>query len=339
MDAEYRHGEEMTQHYLHNEHWVCPATQEVLKIDSQQNLCSSKLIFSKRPLGVYDFIYPASLPDLDAKAHDFYEGRAEAYDQYLHLTFSTYGEDEQAVRESMIDRLELAEDSKVLEIACGTGRDSILIEERLGKSGELHISDISEDMLKLALEKLKSKPNFSSACLANAQYLPYPDNYFDAFYSFGAVGEFSDIKRFFAEVVRVCKPGAKVVVGDENLPVWQRETEFGKILANYNRQFLAEVPFQSLPKEARNVTCKWIIGGVFYLIDFVVGQGEPYANFDFEIPGVRGGTHRTRYEGQLEGVTKETKELAFRAQQASGKSMHAWLDEIVNSHAKKQLGE
>ena len=164
-------------------------------------------------------------------------------------------------------------------------------------------------------------------------HLPYEDNYFDAFYSFGAVGEFSDIKKFFSEVVRVCKPGAKVVVGDENLPIWQRNSDFGTILSNYNKQFLEEVPFESLPIEAREVRCQWIIGGVFYLIDFVVGEGEPYADFDFEIPGERGGTHKTRFYGQLEGVTEEAKSLAWQAQKLSGISMHDWLDELIKKEA------
>lgn len=318
--------------------WRCPSTNEPLELKDHA-LTSSAGRFSTTKNGIPNFIYPKILADMDSQALEFYEGRAEAYDQYLHLTFTTYGEDESKVRNEMIDLLNLKADSKVLEIACGTGRDSLLIQERLSEQGELHISDISEDMLLKAVSKLEGKPSLESVCLANAMHLPYPDSYFDAFYSFGALGEFSDIKRFFTEVVRVCKPGSKVVVGDENLPVWQRNSEFGKILANYNKQFLTDVPFESLPVEARQVNCKWVIGGVFYLIDFAVGEGEPQADFDFVIPGPRGGTHRTRYEGQLEGVTTEAKALAYKAQEKSGKSMHQWLDELVKTEAKRQLGE
>ena len=157
----------------------------------------------------------------------------------------------------------------------------------------------------------------------------------DALYSFGGVGEFSDIAKFFKEAVRVVKTGGRIVVGDENLPCWQRNTTFGEILVNYNKQFLAEVPFDSLPVEARNVKCEWIIGGVFYLITFEVGEGELYANFDFEIPGVRGGTHKTRFYGNLEGVTPEAKELAWEAAKKENISMHKWLDNAVRAAAKK----
>ena len=79
------------------------------------------------------------------------------------------------------------------------------------------------------------------------------------------------------------------------------------------------------------------MGGVFYYLSFDVGVGEPYADFDFEIPGPRGGTHRTRYYGTLEGVSLETKELATKARKKLGISMHKWLDDIVRQEAEKIL--
>ena len=315
--------------YFNN--WQSPKNGK--KITQSNNILTDGEIEYGVQDGIADLIYPKVLNEQDSQARSFYEGRADAYDKYLHLTFKTYGEDEDLVRNKMIDLMELKEDYKVLEVACGTGRDSILIDSRLGVNSELHMTDISLDMLKKAEKKLTISQSKTVYCLSNAMHLPYEDNYFDAFYSFGAVGEFSDIKKFFSEVVRVCKPGAKVVVGDENLPIWQRNSDFGTILSNYNKQFLEEVPFESLPIEAREVRCQWIIGGVFYLIDFVVGEGEPYADFDFEIPGERGGTHKTRFYGQLEGVTEEAKSLAWQAQKLSGISMHDWLDELIKKEA------
>ena len=103
--------------------------------------------------------------------------------------------------------------------------------------------------------------------------------------------------------------------------------------ASFNLIEAIRQSIESLPIEAREVRCQWIIGGVFYLIDFVVGEGEPYADFDFEIPGERGGTHKTRFYGQLEGVTEEAKSLAWQAQKLSGISMHDWLDELIKKEA------
>ena len=319
--------------------WQSPFDNKELKYDESRGVYKDSKNEYEIINGIPNFIWPKVLNDVDKKAKDFYEGRADDYDKYLHLTFKTYNEDEHKIRSYMVELLDLKSDSNVLEIACGTGRDSQLIEKRLGERSELHLTDISLDMISRAKKKLPVDNDKIFYCLSNAMHLPYPDNYFDALYSFGAVGEFSNIKKFFEEVVRVCKPGAKVVVGDENLPVWQRDTLFGRILGNYNKQFLENVPFDCLPIESRNVKCQWIIGGVFYLIDFTVGEGEPYADFDFEIPGVRGGTHKTRYYGLLEGVTQETFELAWKARKKKDISMHKWLDDVVRNEALKVLKE
>ena len=313
--------------------WVSPKNKNELK-EVDGCWTDGENFFEEKSNEIIDLIFPKNLSIVDEKAKAFYEGRADDYEKYLHLTFETYGEDETYIRNYMIDKLELTSSSKVLEIACGTGRDSVIIADRLGKDATAYFVDIAEDMLEAAVKKLASYGFKKHFALANAMKIPLADNSVDCLYSFGAVGEFSNPKGFFAECIRIVKPGGKVVVGDENLPDWLRETEFGEILCNYNKQFLAEVPFKDLPVEARNVKCEWVIGGVFYLIEFEVGEGEPFADFDFNIPGQRGGTHRTRMYGQLEGVKLSTKRLALEAQKRSGLSMHEWLDKVVMEAAK-----
>lgn len=288
--------------------------------------------------GIPNLVYPFELPMVDRKSLQQYEERADAYDRYLPLTFSTYGEDEQTVRNAMIDKLDLRPGSVVLETGAGTGRDSEIIARRLGPDGRLYIQDLSPSFLAKNVERMLGVTARVEPSLANGYYLPFADNSFDACFHFGGINAFGDIKRAFTEMARVTKPGGKVVVGDESMPPWLRETEFGKILMNSNPEFVYPLPLDKLPVEARKTRLEWIIGGVFYLIDFVVGDGEPAADFDFPIPGARGGTHRTRYYGQLEGVTPEAKQLAYEARAKTGKSMHQWLDDVVRAAAKRDLG-
>lgn len=288
--------------------------------------------------GIPNLVYPFELPMVDRKSLQQYEERADAYDRYLPLTFSTYGEDEQTVRNAMVDKLDLRPGSVVLETGAGTGRDSEIIARRLGPDGRLYIQDLSPSFLAKNVERMHGVTARVEPSLANGYYLPFADNSFDACFHFGGINAFGDIKRAFTEMARVTKPGGKVVVGDESMPPWLRETEFGKILMNSNPEFVYPLPLDKLPVEARKTRLEWIIGGVFYLIDFVVGDGEPAADFDFPIPGARGGTHRTRYYGQLEGVTPEAKRLAYEARSKTGKSMHQWLDDVVRAAAKRDLG-
>jgi ubiquinone/menaquinone biosynthesis C-methylase UbiE len=287
--------------------------------------------------GVAQLVYPESLNDQDAGSRDFYEGRADQYEDTLHLTFVTHNLDEMATRQSFIEKLHIKSGSKILEIACGTGRDSALIADKVGSSGEVHLQDISADMMRVCHRKLENHPAVASFALANAMHLPYPDNYFDGVYSFGALGEFSDQARALKEMVRVAKVGARIVVGDESVPVWLRKTEFYRILKETNPMFEAPLPLSAIPVEARETSIHFVIGQAFYLIDFTVGDGEPVGNFDFPIPGVRGGTYRTRYQGKLEGVSPEAKKLAWDVVKKLGTSMHDWLDNLVRSAAKKEL--
>lgn len=270
----------------------------------------------------------------DQEAKEYYDRVADVYDKYLPLTFATFGEDESEVRNGMIDKLYLTPTSVVLETGAGTGLDSVLIAERLGTQGKLYLQDISRKILEKSYPKLAEVQVPVEYHIGNACYLPFDDNYFDAAYHFGGLNTFSDIGRALREMNRVVKVGGRVVVGDESMPPWLRDTEFGKILMNTNYLYKCELPLQYIPVSARNVKLEWIIGGVFYVIDYTVGEGEPQADFDFEIPGARGGTHRTRYYGQLEGVTSEVKELAYKAQVASGKSMHRWLDDVIREAAR-----
>ena len=108
-------------------------------------------------------------------------------------------------------------------------------------------------------------------------------------------------------MVRVTKIGGKIVVGDESVAPWLRKTNYYKILKKTNPQFEEELPILHMPVEARETNLEWVLGQSFYLIDFKVGNGEPKGNFDFVIPGLRGGTYRTRHEGEIEGVSKKQK--------------------------------
>lgn len=279
--------------------------------------------------GLYCFYSSSHESEKDRATQAFYDERASVYDQNLPMTFFTHNENEQEVREKMIHRLQLNSDFKVLEIGCGTGRDSEIIANYLSVNGALALLDLSEEMLQICKSKLSNVEPDTSFCLSSAEHLPFPDHYFDAIYSFGGIGEFHDIKKALQEMVRVTKIGGKIVFGDESMPEWLRGTYFSNVLTKTNPQFSAELPLKYIPVEARNVNLSYVIGGVFYVIDFEVGEGEPTGNFDFPIPGLRGGTLRTRYEGQLEGVTKETKEKLIEYCKTNGISIHDFLETLI----------
>jgi ubiquinone/menaquinone biosynthesis C-methylase UbiE len=326
--------------------YVCPERRTPLicqpeKMDGQ-NVVSGRLLgedgreYEIRD-GIPSLIFPKELGVEQREALDYYDGVADVYDDVANLSFSIQYVDEQQARKDFVKRLNLTPTARVLELACGTGRDSVNIADELGENGQLYLQDLSRSMLMQCTKKVSNATVPVEFSTGNACYLPFPDHYFDAVYSFGGLGVFGDIRRSLKEIVRVCKIGAKVVVGDESMAPWLYESEYGHILLNNNPLFKNVLPLADIPVEARNLSVQWVIGGVYYLIEFEVGDGEPRANFDLQIPGKRGGTLRTRYYGKLEGVTSEAKELAQQARDKSGKSMHEWLSHVVLEAAKRDL--
>jgi SAM-dependent methyltransferase len=165
--------------------------------------------------------------------------------------------------------------------------------------------------------------------------LPFPAGYFDAVFHFGGFNEFSHQRESMEEFARITKKGGKIVIGDEAIPPWLEGTEFAEIVGTNNAMFKHKAPLHTVPEGARDVTVRWVLGGCFYLIEFKKDEGTPPLNIDLAHKGRRGGTMRTRYFGQLEGVTMEAKKLAKQAAQRSGLSLHDWLTETIKKAATK----
>jgi ubiquinone/menaquinone biosynthesis C-methylase UbiE len=284
---------------------------------------------------IANFLLPRHLVGDAEFANSYYSKIAETYDENLHITFDLYNEKEIDIRTRMIDLLNLKSESKVLEVSAGTGKDSEIIATRLGKKGGLWVLDITPAMLERAVSRLKNVEVPVEYIIGTACDLPFKDNSFDALYCFAGIGHFPDLKKGLQEMARVVKPGSRVVFCEKNVPAWLRNTTYGKILINNNPMFAYDVPLALIPIEARDLGIRWINGNVHYVVDYTVGDGEPKVNFDLELPGERGGTFNTRYFGQLEGVTPETKKLALKAREKLGISMHKWLDNLIKTEAEK----
>lgn len=316
-------------------HYVNPTTLEALTFEGNLELGDGFLISAsggRFPVGrgIPNFVETAELKDEDWESLAWYRENASTYDDFLPLTFRTLKVDESTEREKIIDELRLGPGLRVLETGCGSGRDSLRIAKEIG-SGELFLQDISEEILKVAIEKfsqIQPDPSVYFA-LANGYSLPFADNFFDRTFHFGGLNTFGDKRKALSEMARVTKPGGRVVVGDESLPPWLRASEFGKILMNSNPHFAHQVPLGAVPECARNFKLQYIIGDAFYLMSFEKASGDPEGDFDFEIPGWRGGTHRNRYFGQLEGVSPELKREVTDRAKAEGTSVAVWLQRAL----------
>jgi len=111
--------------------------------------------------------------------------------------------------------------SRVLDVATGTGDLAIELARRVWPDGDVLGSDFAEGMLDRARAKAADvdahsvRPRFE---WADAMDLPYSAGSFDAAtVGFGA-RNFSDLARGLAEMVRVVRPGGRVVVLEITTP-------------------------------------------------------------------------------------------------------------------------
>jgi ubiquinone/menaquinone biosynthesis C-methylase UbiE len=267
---------------------ICPKTKTGLEEVSTNLLKNSStdepLSFTKTD-DIYDLVYPKELFEKERLEQTSYNNAAQRYDAGVSWVFESLNSNENETREMVTSLLDLKPGMKVLEVGAGTGKDSKLIIDKVTPNGEVWLSDLSPEMLKIAKNKLKSDSVSINYFLANASYLPFPDNSFDALFHFGGINTFSEIEKAFFEMTRVVKPGGKVVVGDESVADWLRNEETYKTLMKANPMFADVIPMQHLPKNAENVTLRWIYGNAFYILDYKVGVNIPTVNVNLPIPG------------------------------------------------------
>lgn len=100
--------------------------------------------------------------------------------------------------------------SRLLEIGFGSGRLHLELAERYEMSG----LDRAPGMVRLTKRRLTACSRESNLCIGSAYALPWSDGHFDAVLSTFAFSAFPDAGRAMDEMVRVTRPGGKVIIVD-----------------------------------------------------------------------------------------------------------------------------
>jgi ubiquinone/menaquinone biosynthesis C-methylase UbiE len=173
----------------------------------------------------------------------------ENYDLYLGpVLFEPYASD-------LASRLEVAAGASVLELACGTGRVTRLLYDRIGPDVRLVATDLNDAMLNYARQKFGSDGSIEWK-QADATDLPFADQSFDAVVCQFGLMFFPDKEKALREVHRVLKPGGQFLfnVWDE---IEQNELPYvtQEIIVNFfadNPPDFYQVPFSLYePEEIR----------------------------------------------------------------------------------------
>lgn len=109
---------------------------------------------------------------------------------------------------------------KVLDLAGGTGDLTAKFSQLVGDDGLVVLADINESMLKVGREKLRDKGLFKNIeyVQANAEELPFADNFFDCItISFG-LRNVTDKNKALKSMWRVLKPGGRLLILEFSKP-------------------------------------------------------------------------------------------------------------------------
>ncbi len=150
-------------------------------------------------------------------------------------------------KKTFIDWLNPSKNTKLIDVASGTGDIAKLFLEKIDYSGNVCCIDENEGMLNISKKKFGQVNNVKWFC-GKAEKLPFKDNEFDYYtISFG-IRNVSNTNIVLDEAFRVLKPGGKFIC-----------LEFSKVKSEILNK-LYQIYSKSIPKIGK----------------YVVGKSEPY---------------------------------------------------------------
>jgi ubiquinone/menaquinone biosynthesis C-methylase UbiE len=199
---------------------------------------------------------------------------ARQYDwfSYVYAPFTKIGGlllgGEEHFRREILDRLE-PRGGRLLEVSIGPGSNLPYLAVRPGIS-EIFGLDISLGQLKRCQGYCRRHRWTVDLFLGAAEGLPFKNETFDSVLHIGGINFFSDKKKAIEEMIRVAKPGTKIVIADE--------TERGAkgyewIFPTFSRQFEGKreavtPPVGLVPGAMQDVRLETVWRGWGYCLEF-----------------------------------------------------------------------
>jgi demethylmenaquinone methyltransferase / 2-methoxy-6-polyprenyl-1,4-benzoquinol methylase len=128
------------------------------------------------------------------------------------------------------------EGQRVLDVAGGSADLSRLFLKKVGRSGQVILTDINNAMLKVGRDRLLDCGMATPVAQCDAEHLPFPDNYFDCVSIAFGLRNVTHKEAALRDMQRVLRPGGRVIV-----------LEFSKIIKPLE-PFYDAYSFKLLPK-------------------------------------------------------------------------------------------
>lgn len=189
---------------------------------------------------------------------------------YKIVCIFTFLGQENKLRQKAVQKLNVFDGSKVLDLACGSGANFPFIQKVIGSNGQLVGFDYSEEMLESAREQIRFA-GWKNVDLiqGDAAALPFTDKSFDGIISTLGISAAPDFKKAAQRAKDVLKDNGRLVVLDAKPfeGIWRIFNPIIKFLYTYGANWDYRKDIAGAMKEVfSKVEVEKFLGGAFYII-------------------------------------------------------------------------
>lgn len=186
--------------------------------------------------GIPMFLSGSEMRRFDKKYQRLFDTNTPLYDISTEIYATLMSEEEQKERREQLDELEIIDGDRVLEMSIGSGIDLAY----LPKTAEYFGLDASRGTLKQCKRNLEKLDLAVELILGAPENLPFKDDVFDLAFHMGGKSLLANKSRIINEMVRVAKPGGRIVIVDKS----------NNLTKTFEKKFLPEMFFNDRGERA-----------------------------------------------------------------------------------------
>jgi ubiquinone/menaquinone biosynthesis C-methylase UbiE len=217
--------------------------------------------------GIVRFLEIEDMREADRRQENFRKRfYSHVYDISTLIEFAFCGGEKKA-RHECLDRLDVKPRSRILEIGIGTGSNLPYVSSSF-QEGRFFGIDISASMIRYCRKKLDRWGCPAEIFIARAERLPFKEGSFDVVFQIGSINIFEDKRGAIEEMIRVSRPGTKVVIADETEKANRLRDSFilPRLLCKGRED--STPPIDLVPRTMHDIKLESIWNGYGYCVEF-----------------------------------------------------------------------
>jgi ubiquinone/menaquinone biosynthesis C-methylase UbiE/uncharacterized protein YbaR (Trm112 family) len=218
--------------------------------------------------GIPQFIDVKTLSGYNHRFSRLYNWFSWGYRLFSRVAFAYIGMREETGRREITDRLE-PRGGRILEVSIGPGVNLPYLVNR-PDVGEIYGLDISPGQLLRCQAYARRKGWSVDLFLGNGEQLPYKDGIFDGVFHVGGLNFFNNQKAAIDEMIRVARPGGRILIADETE---KGARGYEKFIPGFKKSFGGKrssivAPLHLVPQEMMETRLFDVWKGWLYCIEF-----------------------------------------------------------------------